>query len=526
MKVHRRHLGRIIAVLALAVMPRLGPARSSHAADGWQASDQAKYDNAVTTLKGTIAAHLGRPLGRRVVVILNPREKPVREDGKLVDVYAGTTLRIKELDCAISVNPSMRELQGRDWSVVMAHEVFHCFQFDIDSSESKWIIEGQAEWVGQVVAGPAPAIIAPYWNKYLEHPEIPLFKRQYAAIGFYAHLDESCISPWKIFDAMLRASKAGDRSAYDAATSHCVSGSAEPFLDSWASGLFRDASHGHEWDTTGPGIPGPSVVQPAPHQIVLSNGQAASPVAAAPFTNGIYTLASSADIVQVETAGHARLSDGNLDQVLQGQADFCTRSGGCNCPPGSAYQGPPLTPLAAHADLALTGGPEGTKVTLTGRSLDDLCSKKPTPLPRGQGGTLPLDLCTLLRRGDVLPYLGPGGPAALKVNQAPGTRYLCHYSMQYTTLKTDNFVLGTAFRTADLLASGDWKPFPGFGDQSYLHSRISDDGDLAEILVRRGSTWLVVSVEYDYPSADAFASSGRSALVTCKALTRKVLSRW
>ncbi len=171
------------------------------------------------------------------------------------------------------------------------------------------------------------------------------------------------------------------------------------------------------------------MVQPAPHEIALSNGQAAPPVSAAPFTNGIYTLVSGADIVQVETIGHARLADGSLDRVLHGRIDFCTRSGGCACPPGSAYQGPPLTPLAAHTDLALTGGPEGTKVTLTGRSLDDLCTKKPAPLPRGHGGTLPVDLCTLLRRGDVLPYLSPGGPPALRVNQAPGTRYLCHYSV-------------------------------------------------------------------------------------------------
>jgi hypothetical protein len=390
---------------------------------------------------------------------------------------------------------------------VMAHEVFHCFQFDIDSSESKWIIEGQAEWVGQVVAGPAPAMIAPYWNKYLEHPEIPLFKRQYAAIGFYAHLDESCISPWKIFDAMLRASKAGDRSAYDAATSHCVSGSAEPFLDSWASGLFRDASHGHEWDTTGPGIPGPSVVQPAPHQIVLSNGQAASPVAAAPFTNGIYALASSADIVQVETAGHARLSDGNLDQVLQGQADFCTRSGGCNCPPGSAYQGPPLTPLAAHADLALTGGPEGTKVTLTGQSLDDLCSKKPAPHPLGPGGPLP-NPCKLVTLSDVEQIVGenPGavdatfGPTSNR--DAPG----CEHIIAGKVLS--GAVLIVVERRPDMAYTGTGKAIAGLGDEAYL-SAASDN---ARLVAAKGRLVILIQVTMGARSTPIALAVGRKAL--------------
>ena len=254
----------------------------------------------------------------------------------------------------------------------------HCFEDDINPDTNPWIAEGQSEWVGEEVAGPSTIVSAQEWKQYLQHPEIPLFNRDYDAIGFYAHLNESCINPWMILDAMLRAAKGGDRKAYDAATSHCTSGSAEPFLDSWASGLFRDPSRSYEWDAPGPAIPDASLVHTAPHGIALSNGHSAPPVSAPPFTNGIYTLVSGADIVQVAATGHARLSDGNLDRVLRRTDQFCTRTGGCACPPGSGYQGPPLTPLAMHADLALTGGPEGTgtRVALAGLSLDTFCREE------------------------------------------------------------------------------------------------------------------------------------------------------
>ena len=94
-------------------------------------------------------------------------------------------------------------------NVAMAHEVFHCFQFDAVRAAGggkvpDWIMEGQAEWAGEDVAGPGPDG-ADWWGAYLGSPQIPLFQRTYDAVGFYEHLAETGTSPWSVFDAMLAA---------------------------------------------------------------------------------------------------------------------------------------------------------------------------------------------------------------------------------------------------------------------------------------------------------------------------------
>jgi hypothetical protein len=82
-------------------------------------------------------------------------------------------------------------------------------------------------------------------------PRVPLFKRTYDAIGFFAHLASSGISPWSRFPAMFAATS--NTAAYNVS----VSLSAE-FLDSEASSFFRDPGLGPEWDTRGRDSPAAS----------------------------------------------------------------------------------------------------------------------------------------------------------------------------------------------------------------------------------------------------------------------------
>ena len=549
------HPGRIIAALALVAASLLGPAQPSRAAVrtvgpahtpalvrvGTRATAgghaQAAYEREFWFLSHVIAGRLGRPLGLTHTITMNKTEEaaPALMYTRVLDAAGGESG--PPASCDIWVNPSGDALQGRDWSVALAHEVFHCFQGAIlglgrHYTIGKWIIEGQAMWVGEEVAGPDYTEALGWWSRYLIHPQTPLFQRTYDAIGFYAHVAERCgglAYVWRILRTMLE--KVPDNvAAYGAATASCDA----RFLDSWASGLFRDPARGLEWDTTGSAIPARDTAAAAldGKVIALANG-GGEPVFAGPFTNGIYILSSHADVVRIGVIGHARLSDGRIDRVLDGEATFCTRTRGCACPRGSSYQGPPLTPLATPADLALTGGPTGTRVALSALSLDNFCKKKPRPLPLGHGGKLPSNPCTLFRRGDVLPYLSAGVPYTTQAvhNNYGGGFFACEYYMRYTVhhplpYKSDSFAFTTAFNVHHLLASGEYKAIPDFGDRSFLYVHDADSGDLAQILVHRGSIWFVVKVEYNYPDAEAHARSGRSALTACKALTRKVLSRW
>ncbi len=51
--------------------------------------------------------------------------------------------------CRIRVNPAVASGPISYLVVVLAHEVFHCFEFDLDpawASQGDWLIEGMAEW--------------------------------------------------------------------------------------------------------------------------------------------------------------------------------------------------------------------------------------------------------------------------------------------------------------------------------------------------------------------------------------------
>lgn len=549
MKPVKRRLRGPIVVLALATAPLLGPAPASYAAPRRLAQDASanrergvaavaprcagvpapspagavpgghaagEYETAFNLLAGVIANHLPWPLTICHTIGLVATDIPLPgggQAGALTGVYdsaggvSGAPAR-----CVIRVYRVGQRLPDSTWRGMLAHEVFHCFQGEVmplpifNSGRFAWIVEGQADWVAEsVLASPAgegeDRIGRSGWKGYLLHPETPLFARSYDAIGFYAHLAESGGDPWRVFKAMLQAPT--DRVAYAAA----VAGT-DHFLDSWASGYFRGlgAATGRDWDTTGPGIPLAGTVHAEPLRISLANGQVA-PVSAAPFANGIYTLLSGADIVRIDAAGGARLSDGNLDRVLQGQVDFCTRAGGCSCPPGSAYQGPPLTPLASRADLALTGGPDGTKVALTGRSLDDFCAKKPAPLPRGPGGPLP-NPCTLVTLNDVEQIVGLNpdyiyrtlGP--LGHPDAPGCEHLV------VGAGVSGAVFIGVMRRAGASYSGGGTAITGYGDAAYLFT----GSDYARLVAAKGRVVIIIQVTMGARSTQIALAVGRKAL--------------
>ncbi len=182
--------------------------------------------------------------------------------------------------CVISINPLLyRSANVARVASTVAHEVFHCFQADDYASIQAWghapgwLIEGQAEWVGDTIA-PVGNGGDGWWIDYLTDIAKVLFARDYDAIGFYAHMAESGINPWGRFDAMLKA--AGNPAAYATAVSNA-------FRDDWASSLARPPAFGPGWDTTGPDIPSDAFTATVS---VLSDTTVLH-AAVAPYTNGI-----------------------------------------------------------------------------------------------------------------------------------------------------------------------------------------------------------------------------------------------
>jgi hypothetical protein len=253
--------------------------------------------------------------------------------------------------------------EGSNAVTTMAHEMIHCFQAGLSPDETawrtapEWLIEGSAEWASATLVGP-DTLEHDLWPLYLAHPGTPLFKRTYDAIGFYAHLEETAHSPWAAFRDLWGTTG-------NAAQFAAVGGTSADFLDSWASSLTRESSRGVAWDTTGPGITADS----APKTPLAVGTGAPMKVAAKPYTQRIYALATNADLIDVRITGHGRLADGSIDETSLGSRSFCLRPDQCKCPDGTSPE--TATPLApSGALLALTGGPEGTSGSVQGRALD------------------------------------------------------------------------------------------------------------------------------------------------------------
>lgn len=272
--------------------------------------------------------------------------------------------------CIIRISPGGSAQDPDVIENMMAHEIWHCFQgqlLGIEAYETypDWNIEGGAEWVGNTIAPTANPDVGA-WNDYVHYVGKRLFARSYDAIGFFSHLDQAKLDTWSRLIPMLT------NGADNAAAFMAAGASSDEFLDTWASGYFREPTYGKAWDLTGPSLP----PQPAdvPVKMAVDDGAVAD-LAAPQYANSIVALSSNADVLVFSVDGHVRLGDPATKQeyVVRGTSAFCTKSGGCECPPGSSYAGVPPTRLSADSVLGVSSGSVVTSGTVSGESLSELC---------------------------------------------------------------------------------------------------------------------------------------------------------
>ncbi len=334
------------------------------------------YDGFVESAIPVIESRLGRKLTISHAISINPTQEGKKSDFAIT--YAVSKIGT---DCYIHVNPLLETI-GEEAVVraTMAHEVFHCFQFDWEHSHGglkdlpAWIKEGQAEWVGETVGGPSSQGGA-WWGTYLYTTDVALWARGYDAIGFYQHLQEEGIDPWSIFDPMLAAATTASAGQVNSDAYKAADATDDTFQDTWASGIFREPSMGAAWNATSPWY---TTANTAPKHQLVSNGSVDT-LTADVVVNQDWSLFSTADIVEIDGTGHVRLyttPDGNETDTAQRW--LCTRSGGCDCPDGTSYAGPDLETVTSTFELALTGGLAGASAKVTGHALDEFCKPRPS----------------------------------------------------------------------------------------------------------------------------------------------------
>jgi hypothetical protein len=317
---------------------------------------------------------LGRTLSVPVVAKAAPSNAAVD------DAYAMTVPRDAAggfaghlASCSVVFAPDGLALTGSDLVALAAHEVFHCFEYDLGTvlqsgHRPAWIVEGMAEWVGETIAG-GSSLSTGTWKGWLDHfASQPLFDRAYTAIGFYSHVDDSGVELWERLDQAILASDTSSEAAYQV----LIEGGSADLVDSWAPGYFREPARAPVWDQSGPGI---TLDAPDIGEVVLHEESAVS-ISAAPYAAAFLEVDAVAEVVTFESPGEglALLADGTTVELeeLHGAA-LCT-TGSCACSEGTSRAGTVFTPTSPGViSIGATGHVFGSEVTVIGWSLERFC---------------------------------------------------------------------------------------------------------------------------------------------------------
>jgi hypothetical protein len=335
-----------------------------------------KYQQFVTAADAAFSKRLGVPPLPTTVTLL---DRPDPGDGSyaFADAHdAGNGFSGPAASCAITVNPRTRSAGDTVVSQVVHHEVFHCFEAAMYPDLLRfyvgdpWLIEGAAEWASATVSGP-DSIVGKRWTLYFATPGRSLLARSYDAIGFFSHLDAHGESPWSHLQAAMSADAQGGGAA---AVPPMINGD-PAVLDTWATGILRDSTLGADYDTIGPGITADRTHAPLSQ---LGPGGAAQGSAVA-YANSVSTVDIEAEVAVVGAGPHARLHSttaAGFDSRTP-TATYCTKTGGCTCPAGSAGADTTFTTLPAGPYyMTADGGDHGSGWAVATYSLADYCGQQ------------------------------------------------------------------------------------------------------------------------------------------------------
>ena len=351
---------------------------------GVAAVDQGLRQRYLTILRDAqqrIAQRIGRALGLPWWILIRATDPPgtelaTAESPVLASQAAALGITFdgpSTPGCLIHLYPRTALLPERELLATLAHEMWHCYQYDVTGPVElpDWLIEGQAEWVGEAIMGPS-GIGKDWWREYVTSPTKTLWPRTYDAVGFYARLAEVGVDPWTHMIPMLQA--ADNESRFTAAGAKD-----EVFLDTWAPSLVRDQSIGGAWYTRGLwGGTERGEIEP----LTVNPGSSAD-FSTGVVQNWLYRVTAIADVVHATASGYALIGAKGHESVKATDAWLCTDGQACACPAGEHWEGPDLIDMATLFYLGVTGGLESSSGTLIGHDVREFCEPD-EPTPGGQ----------------------------------------------------------------------------------------------------------------------------------------------
>lgn len=223
----------------------------------------------------------------------------------------------------------------RKLEYVVAHELWHCFEFKHAGTgiRREWLIEGQAVWVAsEVVDDPVP--VSFWWQQWLITPHRSMWQRSYNALGLYAAAQASGADA---FSALIGMYRLGNEEA----VSHLFGDvPVEDALLRVSMSFVRAPAFGPEWETHGRGVPDAGVradfqISTSPDRISLKT---ARPFGALPLD--IQVKVTDKDFLRLSGFGNFTVAAVEFPGVearsfgRSGSLVYCL-SERCTCPDGS-----------------------------------------------------------------------------------------------------------------------------------------------------------------------------------------------
>jgi hypothetical protein len=301
---------------------------------------------------------------------------------------------------------------------VVTHEVFHCYQEQIEGSADPeitatepWLQEGLARWVDMETSSPPIPYSLASLQAYFASSTVSLFNRKappgsplngYDAVGFWGHLQDDSGNLWARIPYTLTQAAGGSQDAVDAALKGL---NLEKFFDTWGSSAANQLAGGTPWIANSPD---PSAGFAAPTQTITPKGPN-SPVSVKldPYsTNQLMISMPAAPPGSIETLRIALGSAYGRFGVTENYTTpeiatmtFCGGPSGCGpkkvtpatwCGAGEvSIPPPPTTPLPADPLLAVAAAQTGSTVVLEYASVTVVQATSGTcvPAPTSHGTT-------------------------------------------------------------------------------------------------------------------------------------------
>jgi hypothetical protein len=354
---------------------------------------QADFDAAISQAISTVGSMLGRQLKIPISVVFHGVSDQVSgEEGVHVMAVANAMDaackvikgKVRPASCQLQFTNRGEGLEGFELLHLAHHEVFHCFQFEFATTVAdhyrvhQWLAEGSAAWVGETIAGNS-SLGGKYWVPWLKYPGQPLFRRTYDAIGFFMHLQDVGVDPWKLLVPMHLKAEASSADAYQVA----VKAASAKLLDAWGSSYIRDGTLRPDWSTDGLGLPN-GISTPVPEVELTDNTTivgGADPLTALAARIDLQSEAVVFEPMFVTSGAHGliRFSDGTQKTMAEAASQpFCLKSGGCVCPEGSYGSGHAWQQGASGQLLfGIAGHTDGLDLEIQAMTVDVTCAQAP-----------------------------------------------------------------------------------------------------------------------------------------------------